>query len=107
MQIMMNLRLPASVKKEGKWYVACCPILDVFSQGETKEKALKNLTEALHLFFISCIERETLDEVLRKSGFTLLKKIQAGKKPFPKGLESIDVSLPFKAGLRDPSLCHA
>ena len=106
MQIIFNVELPAQVKREGKWYISCCPILDVCSQGETKEKALNNLIEALRLFLISCFERGTLDEVLRECGFEPVDvKGPIKEKPFPKRFESVNVPLPFylKGGQRH---CH-
>jgi hypothetical protein len=41
----------ASVWQEGEWCVAQCLEVDVASQGETEEEALKNLEEALELHF--------------------------------------------------------
>ncbi|MCP8308577.1 MAG: type II toxin-antitoxin system HicB family antitoxin [archaeon] len=46
-----ELELSAVVTKEGKWYVALCPELDVASQGKSMEEALKNLKEAVELYF--------------------------------------------------------
>ncbi len=39
------------VWKEGKYYVAQCLNIDISSFGESKEEALKNLDEALNLYF--------------------------------------------------------
>lgn len=39
------------VWKEGKYYVAQCLNVDISSFGESKEEALKNLDEALNLYF--------------------------------------------------------
>ncbi len=41
----------AVVTREEKFYVAFAPDVDVASQGETIEKALVNLKEALELYF--------------------------------------------------------
>ena len=49
--------------------VSCCPALDVYSQGDTKEESLSNLREAVQLFIASCYERGTLADVLKDSGF--------------------------------------
>lgn len=62
-------RLPFTIKKRKNWFVSSCPILDVHSQGETKDKAIENLIEALSLFFSTCIEMGTLEKVLRECGF--------------------------------------
>ena len=47
----MTKKLSAVVTKEGKWFVAQCVEVDVASQGDTEEEALKNLKEALELHF--------------------------------------------------------
>ena len=45
------LEFSAVVTKEGRWYVALSPEVDVASQGKTVEEALANLKEALELRF--------------------------------------------------------
>jgi predicted RNase H-like HicB family nuclease len=67
--IILNIQLSFELVKKEKWYVASCPALDVFSQGETEIQAEKNLRETLCLFLTSCIERGTLDTVLKECGF--------------------------------------
>lgn len=37
----MDIKLPAKIQKKGKWHVASCPILDIFTQGETEKKRSK------------------------------------------------------------------
>ena len=46
-----SLELQNVVWKEGKFYVAQCLNVDVSSFGKTKKEALKNLNEALDLYF--------------------------------------------------------
>lgn len=48
---MKNIELTNIVWKEGKYYVAQCLNIDVSSFGKTKPEALKNLDEALELYF--------------------------------------------------------
>jgi predicted RNase H-like HicB family nuclease len=69
LKVGLTFTLPVKTVKRRKWYESSCPIIDVHSQGETEKKAKENLIEALSLFFISCIERGTLDAVLRECGF--------------------------------------
>lgn len=47
----MKLPLKNIVWKEGNFYVAQCLNVEVSSFGDTKEDALKNLQEALDLYF--------------------------------------------------------
>ncbi len=47
----MTRRFTAHLWREGDLWVAQCLEVDVASQGETEEEALKNLKEALELYF--------------------------------------------------------
>ncbi len=47
----MKKKFSASVWQEDNWFVAQCMEIDVASQGKTEEEALKNLQEALELYF--------------------------------------------------------
>lgn len=67
--VQVQFRLPATVRKEGKWVYSSCPSLDVHSQGHTKREALSNLKEAVGLFVESCYKRGTLGKVLLACGF--------------------------------------
>ena len=48
---MARISIKSVVWQEGKHYVAQCLNVDVSSFGETREEALKNLDEALELYF--------------------------------------------------------
>lgn len=41
----------AVIIKEGNWYIAQCLEVDVASQGESEDKAMDNLNDALMLHF--------------------------------------------------------
>jgi len=47
----MKRKFTATVWQEGDWHVAQCIEVDVISQGETEQEALKNLAEAIQLYF--------------------------------------------------------
>lgn len=105
--VTLILKLPVAIKKRRKWYLASCPVFDVHSQGETREKAKENLIEALELFLVSCIERETLDKVLKDCGF---------EAAYEKPRESVDednnmvaVPIPFRITGKPNThhACHA
>src|SRR6185295_7869421 len=95
MQIGVDFRLPAKIRKKGKWYVSSCPSLDVHSQGHTKEEARQNLVDALVFFLESCFARGTLEAVLRDAGFVSLPTGTAARARSPKAEESVTVPLPF------------
>jgi predicted RNase H-like HicB family nuclease len=46
--VFMDVRvpLPVVIAKEGKWFVASCPVLDIATQGRT-EKEVKEMIEDL------------------------------------------------------------
>lgn len=96
--INLEAELPVQVTREGAWYIASCPLLDVCSQGTTRKKALESLTEALYLFFRSCFERGTLTRVLKQSGFVPTRS--PGKAP----KHTIRVPIPFQI---PAAACHA
>lgn len=108
-RVKMTLTVPIEINQRGKWFFASCPVLDVVSQGETFEKAKKNLGQALELFVTSCLERGTLDEVLKQCGF----KPGTGSVPAPAkarmtGANYLNIPIPFLVNPLDGNLrCHA
>ncbi len=79
--IILNIQLSFEIVRKERWYVASCPALDVFSQGETEKKAEKNLKETLCLFLTSCVERGTLDAVLKDCGLKPISESDPEIKP--------------------------
>jgi predicted RNase H-like HicB family nuclease len=63
--VRRSLEFSSVVTREGKWYVASCPELEIASQGKTVELALKNLGEAIELYLkdedAKVIRSRTLD----------------------------------------------
>ena len=39
--------LPILITKEGKWFVASCPILDIATQGKTEKEVKENMAELI------------------------------------------------------------
>jgi predicted RNase H-like HicB family nuclease len=72
MRAQMEFSLPARIRKKGKWFISSCALLDVHSQGRTRQEAQRNLVDALASFLISCYERGALDDVLKEGGFGTL-----------------------------------
>ena len=106
--VTMHVGLPVKFTPRKRWVLASCPILDVHSQGDTEDEAKENLIEALHLFFLSCLERGTLDDVMRECGFVPTETM-----PPPEQCRDhshIDVPIPFNVTQRPregkPSSCH-
>lgn len=106
-KVEFKVKLPATVKKDSEigMYVSCCPVLDVFSQGETIPKALENLQEAVSLFLLTCVEKGSLVKVLQDCGFSLVKHELKQKPAISPFKESIQVSIPFLAA-KEVTRCH-
>jgi predicted RNase H-like HicB family nuclease len=81
------IRVRCFARQEGSLWVSCCPGLDVYSQGDDREEARKNLHEAVELWLDSCVERGTLGEALRELGW---HKVPPGD-PVPEGEDQIQI----------------
>jgi predicted RNase H-like HicB family nuclease len=61
-----GVQFTTRIFKDGRTYVAHALELDVSSCGGSKEKALKNLKEAVRLFLEEAEKMGTLDRILRQ-----------------------------------------
>jgi predicted RNase H-like HicB family nuclease len=59
----MKRWLTAIIERDGEWFVALCPELDIASQGRTVDEARSNLQEALELFFESASPDEVRERL--------------------------------------------
>jgi predicted RNase H-like HicB family nuclease len=59
----MTRTFTAIIEREGDWYVALCPELDIASQGASIEEARASLTEALEGFFETASESEVQERL--------------------------------------------
>ena len=58
----MTRQMTAIIEREGDFYVALCPELDIASQGASVSEARANLKEALELFY----ETASANEIQRR-----------------------------------------
>ena len=109
--VNVQMNLPAAVKRDGRYFVSWCPVLDVFSQGATEAEALENLVEALRLFLESCIVRGTITQVLKDCGFTVVSDPATRRKirehGFPEKYEAVRVPIELLADDRNREPCPA
>ena len=87
-------------KKDDGWFYAHCPPLDITTQGRTESEAKQNLEEASQFFFISCIERGTLDQALRELGF---ERVESRAVPVPRDSFKMVIPVPLRF---KPQPCH-
>ncbi len=97
-----EFRLYGIAKRQGRWYVASCPALDVTTQGRTLAEAKKNLHEAAELFIVSCLERGTLDQALRELGW---KPTEKNGRRLP--ADAFPMVIPISFGLEKNAPCPA
>jgi predicted RNase H-like HicB family nuclease len=107
-KITLTAKLPIQIKKKMKWYLAECPALDVASQGETEAIAKKNIAEALTMFLQSCMERGTLDAVLKQCGFKSVVEHNQDIEPseLSSGQEYVDIPLYLLSQFEGNRQCH-
>jgi predicted RNase H-like HicB family nuclease len=89
----MQIQFTSQVFKERKTYVAHAPELDVSSCGRSKEKAEKNLIEAVRLFLEEAARMGTLEQILEEAGYTRKKHRFEGPKFV--AMHSATLSLPL------------
>src|ERR1700704_6507068 len=65
----MEIQFTTRIFKEGRTYVAHALELDVSSCGGNKEKALRNLKEAVRLFLEEAEKMNTLEQILEEAGY--------------------------------------
>lgn len=70
-----SLEFSSVVTREGKWYVAECPELEIASQGKTVELALKNPREAIELYLQD--EDANVPDIDYRPIVTVLKVVRA------------------------------
>jgi predicted RNase H-like HicB family nuclease len=79
-QASMEIQFTTRIFKEGRTFVAHALELDVSSCGGSKEKALKNLKEAVRLFLEEAEKMGTLDQILEEAGYSKRKQKIASPK---------------------------
>ena len=94
-RIRFELSVPVATRPDSVGYIACCPPLDVYSQGPTEDVAVRNLVEALELFLASCYRRGQLDRVLKDCGFEL---DQNPESPLPDTQRMVRIPVPLVSG---------
>jgi predicted RNase H-like HicB family nuclease len=62
--------LPVSILKQGEYFVAYTPALDISTYGKTIEEAQRNFSELIAVFFSEFDDERTLGNVLESLGWT-------------------------------------
>jgi predicted RNase H-like HicB family nuclease len=88
----MEIHFTSTVFKEGRMFVAHTPELDVSMCGATQQKALKNLKEAVRLFFEEAGKTGALERILEEAGYLRRSR---GKIEGPRFISTQRLSIPL------------
>lgn len=69
-----EFKLPVSIFKEGKQFVAYTPVLDLSTSGKNYDEVKRRFEEIVHIFFEELIQKGTLKEVLADLGWRKIQK---------------------------------
>ncbi len=71
---LFEIKLPVSIIKEKKKYIAYTPALDLSTSGKSYEEVKNRFNEISFLFFEELIKKGTLEDVLKNCGWTKIQK---------------------------------
>ena len=89
----MEIEFTTRIFREGRSYVAHALELDVSSCGGSKEKALRNLKEAVRLFLEEAENMGTLEQILEEAGYSKRNRKLASPKFI--SVQRVTLSLPL------------
>lgn len=69
-----EVKLPVSVFKEGKRFIAYTPALDLSTSGKDYDEVKKHFEEIVNIFFEEVFQKGTLKEVLEDLGWRKIQK---------------------------------
>jgi len=65
----IETKLPVTILREGKRYIAYTPTLDLSTSGKNVREAKKRFSEAVSIFFEECLKHGTLSDTLANLGW--------------------------------------
>ncbi len=68
-KLNLEFKIPVSILREGKRYIAYTPALDLSTSGKNYEEAKKRFKEIVNIFFEELIKKGVLEEVLSDLGW--------------------------------------
>jgi len=75
----VQVPVPILLTREGKWFVASCPILDIATQGRTEKEVKENLANLIHEYLRDPDTRKpSLDELMSLSLANIPVKLPEG-----------------------------
>ena len=87
----LEIKLPVSIFKEGRQFVAYTPALDLSTSGKTYEEVRKRFSEVVDIFFADTVKKGTLDSVLADLGWKKIRKQWAPPTIISQSLEEVKI----------------
>lgn len=72
-KMTVEVKLPVTIMREGKHFVAYTPALDLATSADTFDRVKKRFADIVRIFFEEIEEKGTVDEVLRELGWRKVK----------------------------------
>ena len=91
-KVKLAIKLPVSILKEDKKFIAYTPALDLSTSGKSYKEVKKRFEEIVEIFIEETIETNTLDEVLTDLGWKHVRK--EWKPPIVISEESQTIEIP-------------
>ena len=96
-QAYFEFNLPVSIFKEGDYFIAYTPALDLSTAGKTFRQVKQRFQEVVKIFFEEIANRGTLEEVLSELGWNKLQKQWSPPPVIAHEPERVKVALPIPA----------
>ncbi|MBU0978819.1 MAG: hypothetical protein ABIJ03_02335 [Patescibacteria group bacterium] len=93
MQTKINFKLPVTVFKEGKYFIAYSPVLDLATQATDFDVLHKRFNEAVTIFFEELIDLGTIATVLSNLGWKKIKNNWSAPIPISHEIREFHTSL--------------
>jgi hypothetical protein len=88
-----HAKLPVSVLREGRRFIAYTPALDLSTSGKSYEEAKKRFQEIVRIFFEELLRRGTLSGVLRDLGWRRVRARWIPPAVVSQELESLQIPM--------------
>lgn len=77
----MPLSFPVVISREGKWFVASCPLLGIGTQGKTEKEARENIQDLINEYFSDPdTQKPSLKEIMSASVSLVNLQVKMGVK---------------------------
>lgn len=77
----IDVSIPVQILKEGRYFIAYCPVLDISTQAISFEKVQKRFDELVGIFLEEMVRQGKLEKYLREMGWKKHVKPKASWEP--------------------------